>query len=422
MKAAETSPPTMPTSPSPAISRAGETARIEGTLAPAPLAGVRVLDLTQVVAGPFCTTMLADMGADIVKVERPDHGDDLRTVSRYPGREDHEDYFNANNRSKRSIALDLKLDADRDVAHALARKANVVVENFAPGTAARLGMDWKTLKAINPRLVYCSISGFGQTGPYRSRLALDPVIQAVAGNMSVTGEPDGRPLQVGAPLADVLAGIFGAYAIVALLRAVERDGVGRFTDISMQAAMVAALGPRMGETLQANRIPQRMGNENPMRVPADAYSSADDRYVSIICQNQRHWEPLCHALDRADMIHDPRFATPTARLSNRAILNSEIARVMKQKTAAEWVARLDAQRVPCARVNDYREALEDPQIIDRGLIHTLDHPTAGRIRVVGPPWIIEGVESPMFPPPRLGEHSREVLADWLGHGVAAEPD
>src|SRR6202030_1317001 len=168
MKAAETSPPTMPTSPSPAISRAGETARIEGTLAPAPLAGVRVLDLTQVVAGTFCTTMLADMGADVVKVERPDHGDDLRTVGRYPDRENHEDYFNANNRSKRSIALDLKLGGDRDIAHALTRKADVLVENFAPGTAARLGMDWQTLRAINPRLVYCSISGFGQTGPYRS--------------------------------------------------------------------------------------------------------------------------------------------------------------------------------------------------------------------------------------------------------------
>lgn len=419
MKAAGTLPAT---SPSPAISRTDEAARFEAALAPGPLAGVRVLDLTQVVAGPFCTTMLADMGADVVKVERPDHGDDLRTVGRYPDRENHEDYFNANNRSKRSIALDLKLGGDRDIAHALTRKADVLVENFAPGTAARLGMDWQTLRTINPRLVYCSISGFGQTGPYRSRLALDPVIQAVAGNMSVTGEPDGRPLQVGAPLADVLAGIFGAYAIVALLRAVERDGVGRYTDISMQAAMVAALGPRMGETLQANRIPQRMGNENPLRVPADAYLSADDRYVSIICQNQRHWEPLCRALDRADMIHDPRFATPAARLSNRAILNAEIVRVMKRKTAAEWVSRLEAQRVPCAQVNDYREALEDAQVVHRGLVHTLEHPASGRIRVVGPPWIIEGVETPMFPPPRLGEHSHEVLADWLGRDAAGDSD
>jgi crotonobetainyl-CoA:carnitine CoA-transferase CaiB-like acyl-CoA transferase len=380
----------------------------------APLAGIRVLDLTQVIAGPYCTTMLADMGADVVKVERTDHGDDLRTVGRYPGREQHEDYFNANNRSKRSIALDLKIDADREIAHSLARKAHVLVENFAPGTAERLGMGWETLRALNPKLIYCSISGFGQNGPYRSRLALDPVIQAIAGNMSVTGEPNGRPLQVGAPLADVMAGMFGAYAIVSVLRAVERDGVGRYIDISMQAAMVAALGPRMGETLQANRAPGRLGNENPMRVPADTYTTADGRYVCIICQSQRHWEPLCRALGREDLIHDPRFATPAARLENRTVLNAAIVQLMAQKSAAEWIGRLEAERVPCAQVNDYREALADPQIADRHLVRSLDHPTAGTIRVVGPPWIVDGAETPMFTPPRLGEHTAPVLRDWLG--------
>lgn len=383
-----------------------------------PLAGLRVLDLTQVVAGPYCTTMLADMGADVVKVERPDHGDDLRMVGRYPGREEHEDYFNANNRSKRSIALDLKNEADRRVAHELAFKAHVLVENFAPGTAARLGMDWETLSSANPRLVYCSISGFGQTGPYRSRLALDPVIQAVAGNMSVTGEPNGRPLQVGAPLADVLAGMFGAFAIVSVLRSAERDGVGRCIDISMQASMIAALGPRMGETLQAGRVPDRLGNENPMRVPADTYMTADQRYVSIICQNQRHWAPLCRALGREDLKDDPRFVTPAARLAHRAAVNAEIVAIMKTRTAADWIERLEAERVPCARVNDYREALEDPQVEHRGLVRECVHPTAGSIRVVGPPWIIEGVESAIFSPPRLGEHGADVIADWLSHPAA----
>jgi crotonobetainyl-CoA:carnitine CoA-transferase CaiB-like acyl-CoA transferase len=379
-----------------------------------PLAGIRVLDLTQVIAGPYCTTMLADMGADVVKVERSDHGDDLRTVGRYPGREQHEDYFNANNRSKRSIALDLKIDADREIAHSLARKAHVLVENFAPGTAERLGMGWETLRVLNPKLIYCSISGFGQSGPYRSRLALDPVIQAIAGNMSVTGEPDGRPLQVGAPLADVMAGMFAAYAIVSVLRSSERDGVGRYVDVSMQAAMVAALGPRMGETLQANRVPERFGNENPMRVPADAYSTADGRYVSIICQSQRNWEPLCRALGREDLAHDPRFATPSARLENRTVLNAAIVKLMAQKSSTEWIRRLEAERVPCAQVNDYREALDDPQIADRHLVRSLDHPTSGTIRVVGPPWIVDGTETPMFAPPRLGEHTDPILRDWLG--------
>lgn len=388
--------------------------------AAAPLSGIRVLDLTQVVAGPYCTTMLADMGADVVKVERPDHGDDLRSVGRYPGREEHEDYFNANNRSKRSIALDLKNQEDRGVAQALATRAHILVENFAPGTTERLGMDWPTLERINPQLLYCSISGFGQTGPYRSRLALDPVIQAVSGVMSVTGEPSGRPMQIGAPIGDVLAGMFAAYAIVAMLRVVEKERRGRSIDISMQDALLAALGPRMGETLQGQRLPDRLGNENPMRVPADTYMTADGRHLSIICQNQRHWAPLCRALAHEEWIEVARFATPAARLENRAALNDAIAAVLISRSVAEWLNRLEAERVPCARVNDYREALEDPQVAHRRLVQALDHPTAGRIRVVGPPWIIGGLETPLFAPPLLGEHGDEVRRDWLGEGEAGE--
>lgn len=386
-----------------------------------PLAGLRVLDLTQVVAGPYCTGMLADMGADIVKVEKPDGGDDLRTVGHYPGREEHQDYFNANNRSKRSIVLDLKREDDRKIAYQLTKKADVLVENFAPGTAGRLGMDWETLKELNPRLIYCSISGFGQSGPYRNRLALDPVIQAVAGNMSVTGEPGGKPMQVGAPLADVMAGMFGAFAIVSLLRIVERDGVGRYIDISMQASMIAALGPRMGETLQAGSVPQRIGNENPMRVPADTYLASDGHYIAIICQNQRHWAPLCRALRREELVDDPRFSTPKLRLKNRETLNGLISGIINTDVAAQWIKSLEAERVPCARVNDYREALEDPQVVYRGQVRKLDHPTAGTIRVVGPPWVIDGIGTPMYPPPLLGEDMAKVMADWLGSKNAAEP-
>lgn len=388
----------------------------------APLSGVRVLDLTQVVAGPYCATMLADMGADVVKLERPGHGDDLRTVGRYPGRHAHEDYFNANNRSRRSIALDLKDDSDRRIAHALAAKAHVVVENFAPGTTKRLGMDWETLKEINGRLLYCSISGFGQTGPYRTRLALDPVIQAVSGIMSVTGEPEGRPMQVGAPIADVLAGMFAAYAVVAMLRVVDAEGRGRRIDVSMQDAMLAALGPRMGETLQGQRNPDRMGNENPMRVPADTYRTADGRYLAVICQNQRHWAPLCRALRRPEWTDDPRFATPAARLANRDLLNAAVARTLAAGPVAEWLERMEEERVPCARVNNYREALDDPQVAHRGLVREFAHPTAGAIRVVGPPWIISGMDTPMFPPPLLDEHGEAVIRDWLGSDAMAPLD
>jgi formyl-CoA transferase/CoA:oxalate CoA-transferase len=236
-----------------------------------PLKGIRVLDLTRVIAGPFCTMMLADMGADVVKLEEPERGDELRWVGRYPGRADHdEDYFNASNRSKRGIALNLKSDDDRAIAQQLADKADVVVENFSPGVAARLGLGWDELSARNRKMIYCSISGFGQTGPYRNRLALDPIIQAASGVMSVTGQPGQDPMQVGAPIADVAAGMFAAYAIAVSLHSRAANGEGRYIDVSMLEAMVAVLGPRMGEALQAHRSPGRFGNQNPIRVPADA--------------------------------------------------------------------------------------------------------------------------------------------------------
>ncbi len=378
-----------------------------------PLGRFRVLDLTQVLSGPHCTQMLADLGADIVKVERPGYGDDLRNTLAYTGREEHQDYFYANNRSKRSIALDLKSAPDRDIARALAREADIVVENFAPGTAARLGMAWDDLKPINPRLVYCSISGFGQTGPYRDRLALDPVIQAVAGIMSVTGTQDGPPLQIGAPLADVMAGMYAAYAIVGALHGVRDSGEGRYIDISMQETMLAALGPRMGETLQAGKLPGRHGNGNPLRVPAESYRTADGRYLAIICMSDRFWPPICRAIGRSDLAEDPRYVKMVNRVAARATIDAMISEIFAQRTVDEWIPVLEAERVPFARVNDYGEALADEQVAHRELVRELEHPTSGPIRVVGPPWQMTGGSRPSSSPPLLGEHTTEILRDWL---------
>jgi CoA:oxalate CoA-transferase len=379
-----------------------------------PLGRFRVLDLTQVLSGPHCTQMLADLGADIVKVERPGYGDDLRNTLAYTGREEHQDYFYANNRSKRSIALDLKSEQDRDIARALAREADIVVENFAPGTAARLGMAWDDLKPINPRLVYCSISGFGQTGPYRDRLALDPVIQAVAGIMSVTGTQDGPPLQIGAPLADVMAGMYAAYAIVGALHGVRDSGEGRYIDISMQETMLAALGPRMGETLQAGKLPGRHGNGNPLRVPAESYRTADGRYIAIICMSDRFWPPICRAIGRGDLAKDPRYVKMVDRVAARAAIDAMIGEIFAQRTVDEWIPVLEAERVPFARVNDYGEALADEQVAHRELVRELEHPTSGTIRLVGPPWKMTGDTLASQPPPLLGQHSSEILQDWLG--------
>ena len=292
---------------------------------------MRVLDLTNVIAGPFCTTMLADMGADVVKLERHRVGDTLREIGRYAGREAHQDYFNANNRSKRSIELDLKTTGELAVALDLAAAADILVENYAAGTTDRLGIGYEAVRRRNPRIVYCSISGFGQTGPYRDRPALDPIIQAVAGLMSVTGGPQDVPLMTGAPLADVIAGMFAAYAAVAALRRAERSGVGQFIDISMQDALLAAQGPRMGEVLQTGRSPARHGNENPMRcrptrsAPGTAIGS-----------------PLCATTTRTGC----RCAAPSAspngrryRASCRRAAASRIARSSPSGSAACWPVR-----------------------------------------------------------------------------------
>lgn len=384
-----------------------------GRAAP-PLAGVRVLDLTQVVAGPYCTLMLADMGAEIAKIERPGHGDDLRRTVPYEGRAGHHDYFNALNRSKKSVALDLKNDEHRDLARRLAARADVMVENFAPGTAHRLGLAWEDVKDLNSRLVYCSLSGFGQTGPYRNRLALDPIIQAVTGMMSVTGHADGEPMMVGAPVCDVISGMFAAYAILAALRVVARDGVGQNIDLSMQDAALAVLGTRMGEPLQAGIVPSRLGNENPMRVPASAYRTADGMWLDVMVQAQNHWAPFCRALDRPEWIDDARYATMALRVENRKALNALVIARFLEHDVAHWMRRLDEERLPFALVNDYQQALDDPQVAHRGLVREVVHPTSGRIRVVGPPWIMSETVSPIAPPPNLGQHTAEVLRDWLG--------
>lgn len=373
-----------------------------------------MLDLTQVVAGPYCTLMLADMGAEVVKIERPGHGDDLRRTVPYKGREGHHDYFNALNRSKKSIALDLKNGAQRALALELARRADVMVENFAPGTAPRLGLGWDDVKGINPRLVYCSLSGFGQSGPYRNRLALDPIIQAVTGVMSVTGEPDREPIMVGAPLADVIAGMFAAYAIVSALHVVKRDGVGQYIDLSMQDAMLAALGTRMGETLQAGISPGRLGNENPLRVPANTYETADGLWLAIMVQNEQQWAPFCRAVGREEWIEHPRFRTMALRVNHRKELNEAVARHLTGQPAAYWMERFEAERIPYALANDYAQALADPQVAHRGLVREVDHSTSGRIRLVGPPWIMSVTKTEMAPPPTLGQHTAEVLRDWLG--------
>lgn len=379
-----------------------------------PLAGVKVLDLTRVISGPYATMMLADMGADIVKIEEPTRGDEMRWI-RYRGRAKHdEDYFYACNRSKRSVGLNLKDPADQVIAQKLAGEADVLIENFSPGVAGRLGMGWERLSSANPRLIYCSISGFGQDGPYRSRPALDPIIQAISGVMSVTGYAEHPPVKVGAPIADVVSGMFAAYAIAAAIAGRHVTGRGQYLDVSMQDSMIAVLGPRMGESLQAGIAPARHGNATAVRVPADTYLTADDRYITMMVLNDTAWEPFCRALDKAEWFANPAYRTSADRVRHKTEINEMVTDEFRKRTAAEWGKRFEAHRIPYGFVNDYLQAVEDPQVRHRGLVREIRHPASGPIRVVGAPWKSSEGECVPKAPPRLGEHTQEVLSEWLG--------
>lgn len=376
--------------------------------------GVRVLDLTRVISGPYATMMLADMGADVVKIEEPTKGDEMRWI-RYHGRAAHdEDYFNACNRSKRSVALNLKAAEDQAIAQKLAAKADVLIENFSPGVADRLGMGWDVLSKQNPRLIYCSISGFGQDGPYRSRPALDPIIQALSGVMSVTGYAEHAPVKVGAPIADVVSGMFAAFAIASAIAGRHVTGRGQYLDVSMQDSMIAVLGPRMGESLQAGIAPGRHGNATAMRVPADTYLTADGRYITVMVLNDTAWEPFCRALDRLDWLANPQYQSSADRVRHKTELNDLVTAEFRKRTGAEWGRRLEEYRIPYGFVNDYLQAVEDPQVLHRGLIREIQHPKSGTIRVVGAPWKSSEGDSIPQPPPLLGQHTQEVLCEWLG--------
>jgi crotonobetainyl-CoA:carnitine CoA-transferase CaiB-like acyl-CoA transferase len=386
-----------------------------------PLAGVRVADFTHVIAGPYCTMMLADMGADVVKIERPKIGDDLRHVGRYPGRAEHdEDYFYTVNRRKRSMVLDFTMPDDLETAYQLVEKADVAVFNFAPLTVQKLGFGPDRLLARNPRLVYCALSGFGQTGPLRDRLAMDSIIQAYSGIMSVTGEPEKGPMSVGAPVADVISGMFGAYAIVCALIEARRTGKGAVIDVSMLESMIAVLGPRMGETLQAGKLPDRVGNENPMRVPAGMFEASDGRYIAVMSHDQGQWLRFCRAIGRTEWIDEPRFATLRDRVRHREELHALVREIFRTEgTAREWDERFAAERVPCAPVNDYQEALDEDHIRERGLLLEMEHPKSGTIKLVGPPWRSSLPQPPLVPPPVLGNDTQSVMLEWLGAATTA---
>ena len=377
-----------------------------------PLHGIKVLDLTRVLAGPYCTMLLADMGADVVKVERPGAGDDTRAYGP-PFVNGESAYFMSVNRNKRSLTLNLKHADGLKVLERLIATADVLVENFRPGTMESFGYEYEKAREVNPRLIFCSISGFGHTGPKAALPGYDLIIQGEGGVSSLTGSPDGPPYKVGTSPGDVVAGMMGFQGILLSLLSRQQIGCGQKIDIGMLDCQVALLTYQAGIYFATGESPTRMGNQHPTITPYETYL-CEDGYLNLACGNDAMWRAFCGALGRTEWTEDARFATNADRVQHRKQLQALLEPVMRQKTTREWVDTLQRHGIPCGVIQSVGEVCEDPQVTARDMVVELDHPKAGPLRVTGVP--IKLSETPgavTTPPPLLGEHTERVLSEWL---------
>ncbi len=379
--------------------------------APKPLDGVRVLDLTRVLAGPFGAMMLADMGADVIKVEEPGKGDDTRKWPPFVGGE--ATYFMAVNRGKRSLTLNLKSPAAVALLKKLVAKSDVLMENFRTGTMEKLGLGWDTLRRVNPRLVYCSISGFGESGPEAHRGGYDLIVQGESGIMDITGFPDGPPVKVGNSIGDLVAGMSAANGVALALLARARTRRGQKVEISMLDVMASLLTYQAGMYFNTGQRPSRKGNAHPSIVPYEVFRAAD-AYLTLGVANNSLWRAACAALDRPDLANDSRFDTEARRVENRAILVPLLNEILGARDASEWLKRLDAAGVPAGRIKTVAEVCESEHLKARGMIVRLPHPTATSVTVMGVPIRLHATPgAAALPPPLLGEHTDAVLRGIL---------
>lgn len=375
-----------------------------------PLDGITVLDLTRVLSGPYCTMMLADQGARVIKIERPRTGDDTRAWGP-PFLGDESAYFMSVNRNKESVTLDFKQPEGRSLLDRLLARADVFVENFKPGTLEKIGLDYASIKRTHPRLVYCSISGFGQTGPRHGEPGYDAVVQAEGGLMSITGAPDGPPTRLGVAIADIVSGMFAAQGITSALYVRERTGTGQAVDIAMLDSVAALLTYQAGIYFATDVPPQRMGNRHPTIVPYETFTASDGDFVLAV-GNDELWQRFCAV---ADIEPEERFATNRQRVTAHAELKMMLDARLGTQTRAYWMERLRTAGVPCGSVRDLHELFADPQIASRDMVVEVDHAALRTVRVLGTPLKMSaGSPSIRTAPPTLGQHTDTVLTADLG--------
>ena len=378
------------------------------------LEGIRVLDLTRALAGPFCTLMLGDYGADVIKIEIPGSGDDTRHWGP-PFIGEESAYFLSINRNKRSLTLNMRDPQAKEIFLKLAKNSDVVVENFTPGVMERFGLDYEAVNKINPKIVYCSISGFGQDGPYRNRSAYDQIMQGISGLMSITGEPDGEPQKIGIAVTDIGAGMWSAFAIMAALRHQEREGEGQYIDVSMMDSQVAWLTYQAGYFFATGKAPGRMGAAHPTLVPYQGFMCNDGKYVNVAVGSERIWERFCQAIQKEELRDNPDFATNGDRVNHRSTLVPLLQELFLTRSSAEWIEDLLAGSVPCGPINDLADVFSDPQVLARQMYVEMPHPSLGSIKQTGLPIKFSRTPGSLERhPPLLGEHNDEILAE-LGY-------
>lgn len=372
------------------------------------LDSITILDLTRYLAGPYCSMILGDLGAEVVKIERPKTGDGSRQWGP-PFIHGESAYFLSINRNKKSVTINLRTEKGCEIVRKMASTYDVLIENYRPGIVQKLGLDYETLSKINPQLIYCSISGFGQTGPYREKPSYDIVGQAMGGLMSLTGEENRPPVKIGVAISDIFAGMYAAIGILSALITRKQTGQGQMIDVSLLDGLVSILSHQAGNYLVSGVDPKRLGSAHPTIVPYQAFQAADSYFV-IAVGNDALWRRFCQGVNLSELMTDPRFATNPDRVKNRDELTQILNTFFQKKTAQEWLSLIEKAGVPCGPVLQLSEVFTDPQVLHRKMVEEIEHPSAGHIKVVGTPLKLSSTPASIrTPPPILGEHTTIIL-------------